>query len=148
MSKGTGFRLTKRYPMPYPKSYEDVYACEEDADVRISIQVINCDSFSHAKELLMDHLSQCAALGLPQITDRLDKYSADIAFGAFDGSGKEILAVRGNAIIKISNIGSKSIDLIPLYSTAHESINLMRQHKLEDIHHKQISDHHQQSDTE
>lgn len=127
----TGFRLIERYPMPYPKSYEDVYAREEDADVRISVRVINCDSFDQAKERLIDHLSQCVAPGLPQITDRLDECSADIAFGAFDGSGKAISAVRGNALIMIKNIGSKSIDLIPLYSTVHDKINLMRQRKSE-----------------
>lgn len=127
----TGFRLIERYPMPYPKSYEDVYASEEDVDIRISMQVINCDSFDQAKELLLNHLSECVALGLPQITDQLDECSADIAFGTFDGLGKGISAVRGNALIMLRNIGSKSIDLIPLYSTAHECINRMRQHKLE-----------------
>lgn len=122
LDSGGGFRLLKRYPMPYPKSYEDVYESEEDADIRISIRVINCDSFDEAKERLAEHLSQCVALDLPQITNNLSTCSADIAFGAADGSGKAVSAIRGNTLIKISNFGLKSIDLIPLYNDMHEGI--------------------------
>lgn len=127
LDKEPGFRLLNRLPVFYPMSYEDVYQSSEDEDVRISVKVFNCASFDEAKEKLADHLSQCAFMNIPQITDRMDALSADIAFGAADGSGRAISAVRGNTLFVIKNIGLKSVDLIPFYRMIHEKINRMRQ---------------------
>ena len=114
-----GVRLLKRYSMPYPASYEDVYESVQDKGIRISIKVINCVSFEKAKEQLVQRLAQCAAIKLPQITDRLKATAADIAFGAADMSGKSLLAVQGSAYVEITNIGSGTTDLIPFYEAFH-----------------------------
>lgn len=127
LEKETGFNLLDRYPLFWPKSYEDIYQSREDADVRISVKVINCASFEEAKEQLANQLSQCAAYMLPQVTERLNNFSADIAFGAADGSGKAIQAVRGKTVILIRNIGRKAIDLGSVYGMLNERIETAEQ---------------------
>lgn len=122
--EGTQFYLLERRPMPYPKSYEDVYQSREDADIRISVRVINCESFDEAKEHLAGHLSQCTAFRLPQVTEKMESLSVDIAFGAADGSGKAVYAVRGKAVVLMRNIGRKAIDLLPVYGALNERICL------------------------
>lgn len=122
-----GFKLLNRFPVFYPMSYEDMYQSDEDEEVCISVKVFNCTSFEKAKEQLVDHLSQCSAMDIPQITEKMDAFSADIAFGAADGSGYAIAAVRGNTLLVIDNIGLKSVDLIPFYRMIHEKINRMQQ---------------------
>lgn len=126
LEEETGFELLERRPLFWPKSYEDVYQSREDADVRISVEVINCASFEAAKEQLAGQLSLCAAYKLPQVTERLSNFSADIAFGASDGSGKAIQAVRGKTVIRIRNIGHKAIDLFPVYEMLNERIELTK----------------------
>lgn len=127
LEEETGFDLLGRYPLFWPKSYEDIYQSREDADVRISVKVINCASFEEAREQLANQLSQCAAYMLPQVTERLNDFSADIAFGAADGSGKAIQAIRGKTVILIRNIGRKAIDLEPLYGMLNERIESAKQ---------------------
>lgn len=125
---GSGeFELLERRSLFWPKSYEDIYRSREDENVRISVTVINCESFIEAKEQLANQLSQCAAYRLPHITEQLNNFSADIAFGAADGSGEAIQAVRGRTVILIRNIGRKSIDLIPVYGMLDEKIVLSQQ---------------------
>lgn len=126
IDEGTRFELLERRPMPYPQSYEDVYQSREDADIRLSVRVINCESFDRAKEHLAGHLSQCAAFRLPQVTEKMDGLSADIAFGAADGSGKAVYALRGKAVVLMRNIGLKEIDLLPVYETLNERIHLQQ----------------------
>ena len=129
LEEDTGFELLDRRALPWSKSYEDIYQSREDADIRISVKVINCESFEEAKEQLASHLSQCAAYKLPQVTGRMDAFSADIAFGAADGSGKAIRAVRGNAVVLVRNIGRRAIDLFPVYGMLNERIHLARTKK-------------------
>lgn len=117
-----GVRLLKRYAMPYPASYEDVYESLEDKRIWISLKVINCVSFEEAKERLVDRLAQCAAIKLPQITDRLEESAADIVFGADDMSGKSLLVVRGSTYVEITNIGSEATDLLPFYGAFHDRL--------------------------
>lgn len=126
LEEETGFKLLERRPLPWPKSYEDIYQSREDADIRISVEVINCASFEVAKEQLADQLSLCAAYKLPQVTEQLNDFKADIAFGAADGSGKAIQAVRGKTVILIRNIGRKAIDLVPVYGMLNERIELAK----------------------
>ena len=126
LEEETGFELLERRPLFWPKSYEDIYQSREDADVRISVEVINCASFEAAKEQLADQLSLCAAYKLPQVTEQLGNFSADIAFGASDGSGKALQAVRGKTVIRIRNIGHKAIDLVPVYGMLNERIELTK----------------------
>lgn len=127
LEEETGFALLDRHPLFWSKSYEDIYQSREDADVRISVKVINCASFEEAKEQLANQLSQCAAYMLPQVTELLNDFSVDIAFGAADGSGKAIQAVRGRTLIQIRNIGRKAIDLGPVYGMLNERIELAKQ---------------------
>ena len=56
LEEDTGFELLDRRALPWPKSYEDIYQSREDADIRISVRVINCESFEEAKEQLASHL--------------------------------------------------------------------------------------------
>lgn len=125
LDEEAGFKLLERRPLLGPKSYEDVYQDRENLETRISVKVIHCKSFEEAKEQLAGQLSQCAAPTLPRVTDQLNAFSADIAFGAADGSGKAIFAVRGKTVILVRNIGRREIDLFPVYEMLHEKIRLL-----------------------
>lgn len=127
LEKDTGFELLSRRTLYRAGSYEDVYQSREDADIRISVKVINCESFEDAKEQLAGHLSQCTAYELPRVTEQLSSSSADIAFGAADRSGKAIHAVRGRAVVLMRNIGRRAVDLFPVYEMLHQGINLAKQ---------------------
>lgn len=72
-------------------------------------------------------LSLYAAYKLPQVTEQLKDFTADIALGAADGSGKAIQAVRGRTVVLIRNIGRKAIDLVPVYGMLNERIALFNQ---------------------
>lgn len=111
-----------RYATPYPKSYEDVYQAEEDKDIRISVKVINCASYTEAKERLLQDLLACSAYSLPPVTDQIAEGTYDVAYCAADNSARAILAVRGNAVIHIHNIGIKDMDLSPVYQALEEKI--------------------------
>jgi len=124
--EGTHYKLLKRYAMPFPRSYEDIYQSREDADIRISVRVINCESFERAKEHLLNHLIQCTIPQFPQITEKMDDLSTDIAFGAADGSGQAVYAVRGKAVVLMRNIGRKAVDLLPAYGELNKKINMAK----------------------
>lgn len=112
--KKSGYRFLDRFPLSYPKSYEDIYE-GADPNVRISVKVLNCDSYAEAKERLIEHFSQCTAPQLPQIKNQLSRDSMDLAFGAYDGTCFAISAVRGSSLIEISNIGTQAVDLTGIY---------------------------------
>lgn len=114
LGENSGYRFLNRYPLSYPKSYEDIYE-GADPNVRISVKVLNCDSYAGAKEQLIEHFSQCTAPRLPQIKNQLSRDSMDLAFGAYDGTCFAISAVRGSALIEISNIGTQAVDLTGIY---------------------------------
>lgn len=118
-----GYRLIRRYSIPYPKSYEDIYQNEQDENISISVKVFNCDSFDAAKEQLAIYLSR-SSLFNKEITKHLKAYLVDIAFGAPDGSGKQVAAVRGKTLIILENYGLKKIDLVPFYGVMNEKIKL------------------------
>ena len=124
LNEDAGFELLDRRPLWRPNSYEDIYQDKENPDTRISVKVMHCKSFEEAKEQLAGHLSQCAAPILPQVTDQLNAFSADIAFGAADGSGKAIYAVRGRTVVVIRNIGRRETELFPVYETLIERMKL------------------------
>ncbi len=111
-----------RYAMPYPKSYEDVYQAEGDKDIRISVKVINCASYTEAKEQLIQDLSACSVYTLPPVTDQIAEGTYDVAYCAADNSARAISAVRGNAVIHIQNIGIKDMDLSSVYQALEEKI--------------------------
>ncbi|XCP83999.1 hypothetical protein ABXS75_13070 [Roseburia hominis] len=111
-----------RYAMPYPKSYEDVYQAEGDKDIRISVKVINCASYTEAKKQLMQDLLACSAYSLPRVTDQIAEGTYDVAYCAADNSARAISAVRGNAVIHIHNIGIRDMDLSPVYQAFEEEI--------------------------
>lgn len=111
-----------RYAMPYPKSYEDVYQAEGDKEIRISVKVINCASYTEAKEQLMQDLLACSAYSLPRVTDQIAGGSYDIAYCAADNSAMAISAVRGSAVIHIQNIGTKDMELSSVYQALEEKI--------------------------
>jgi len=111
-----------RYAMPYPKSYEDVYQAEGDKDIRISVEVINCASYTAAKEQLIQDLLACSAYSLPPVAGQIAEGTYDVAYCAADGSARAIFAVRGSAVIHIQNIGVKDMDLSPVYQALEEKI--------------------------
>lgn len=119
----TEYRLIERYPMPYKNSYEDIYVKHDDADNRISLTVVNADSFTQAKEKLIEHLSECTAYGLPQLVDENNRGVYDIAYGSMDGKMTTLSMVRGNAFILIRSVGLNDADVETFFERFSAYIN-------------------------
>ena len=104
-----GFTLVSRDSTGQPYSYEDLYVCDENRDIRVKITVTNAASFDKAK----DNLIQRLATFTNPLVDKWNPDYLPIDVGYATGDSKLVTAnfIIGNTLVDIANVGLDKINL-------------------------------------